>query len=117
MREWAATLPVGPIQDAAWKAIGVRGELPPDSLQGRARDKLLEGHAASYLADSAALSPMLAKIATITDPAIRRRAFEITMWGALHGGRPAVSATAKEALEKANVPADWKAALRDSLSR
>ena len=111
-REWAATLPVGPIQDAAWNSIGRTAGVPNDFPAGRIRDSMLEGRASI-----ATTNPLLflTEVSRITDPIIRRRAFENAMWGALHENGEATAKKAREVLETADFPAEWIKALRDSL--
>lgn len=111
-REWAATLPVGPIQDAAWNGIGRTDGVPSDYPAGRARDLMLEGRATIYTPEPL---QVLTEVSRISDPVIRRRAFENVMWGALHENGDAVSKKAREALEATDFPAEWKMPLRDSL--
>ena len=111
-REWAATLPVGPTQDAAWNSIGRTNGVPADYPAGRGRDLMFEGIASNATTDPLNL---LTVVSRITDPTIRRRAFENAMWGALHENGEATAKKAREVLETADFPAEWKIALRDSL--
>lgn len=106
-REWASTLPAGPVQDAAWRGLARVADIPEDFPEGRIRDLMLDVSSLNAEPDKAL--PLIAKI---TDPAARRRAFENAMWSALHERDPSTAAKARELLETCDFPPAWKTALR-----
>lgn len=111
-REWASTLPVGPVQDAAWRGLARVADIPEDFPEGRIRDLMLDVR--SLNADPEHALPLIAKI---TDLASRRRSFENAMWGALHERDPSTAAKARELLETCDFPPAWKTALRAGLTQ
>ena len=117
-REWTESLPVGPMREQAWAALGATRANPLALPPGPDRDAMLRGFASAWVEREPAKS--LDRVLEIADPALRRRTFDDVFWtlhrgpidlghGISTGGASEASIrTASEWLEKANVPEDWK---------
>jgi len=122
-QQWAESLAPGPAREAAWVGLGAaRGEPLPTAARTD-RDAMLSGIALQHA--TGAPGEALNRALEITDPQRRRRAFDDVLaevfrgprdlgHGAWHSGpSESIQSAAREALEQAPVPEEWKREWRD----
>jgi hypothetical protein len=102
---WARTLPPGQARAAAWKALW---NVSPETVNvptGPDRDAMLLGAVCST---GEGILPNFNLILQIQDASTRRLAFDRTMEFATSYTSPNSAAPARESMEKAAVPEEWK---------
>jgi hypothetical protein len=109
-RNFASQLPAGETREHVWRTAGRFATAPLELPAGPDRDAMFDGLAIRHAADPAQASGYLLQIA---DPAMRRRAFDHVMWQSLREAPADKAAAARQWLESADVPAEWKQAWRD----
>jgi hypothetical protein len=106
-RAWAESLPAGPARSAAWRGLGTTSFASFDLPPGSDRDALLFGRAFGYGVQSDPATSFGVAM-QITDPTLRRDAFDLGMQGYLKGDRTNWAGEARAWLEKAGIPEEWK---------
>lgn len=104
-RQWAASLPPGPIRENAWRGLGMlpaNVDLPP----GSDRDAMLAGRVYRF-GVTPTPEDRLATVREIGNPVLRRDMLDGVMEEESRRS-PEQSKAAQEALAKSDFPEDWK---------
>ena len=103
-RAWARSLPPGPVRIKAWQGLANSFQKPFDLPSGPDRDAVLAGK--DY--DSDDVEEQMQALSQISDPILRRDEIDAVMELTIEIFGPAASDKARAALEKTNVPDEWK---------